>query len=724
MIGIGVQPGAQKEKLVDGAIEGSDNDEPASKRPTTRLAKMLAMEKLGKSSGHATVQQSPGAEAREKGNKGNATPKVRATRPQAQNTPKSTKDSSLKRKKKTEMRGEGNQTPEVPESSVTSANQHQSTCDSHECEFFGPKDSPGADSDNEDQRSTSGESTENLDLASGEDEELGASVAPETTNTENPESTTTSTSTSTTTADSTEESQGDMSAGCSGPSLLASSGSGSSDLLPSTGSDSTNHPAVEQPSPSKDAGQVTSSQPASILNMVSIKVEPALSQSSEASDDEEDEDDTSEEDEDLNQNQSQRAQENLTSAQKITLKLEPPSDDSFSDEEADKMDEEHTMQQRTVSSMPAEENDRSNDNAADTELHSGDVRGPPLVISLARHTLSDLPIGSRSSNGTSTNDNHSMLNAAPVQEPAVLPTSTPAPTNPVNPQEKVIFFSCTACSEVFPCYNDHLLRKHVLVKHNIEITDDYFQSYKMTAKDVLWCTKCSTNVKLCNMDEHYQLCKPLSSKDTAFEPIQNVIPVDRFIGRHLCGICDEALDSRYLLKNHLQQAHADLVKKVILSPKFRCAKCLKSFATSLDAIQHWVSPCVDNPSRETILEMASGSCYCDFCEKAHSSPIMTSDCFFHKQAWRCALCLEIFNELRSLTSHLQEYHEAHGSKKKPSVQCPFCPQTGCYTATLPHVLNHHFHDSLNEKNPTALLSHSTSRSPSKSNGVSGNQAES
>lgn len=319
-------------------------------------------------------------------------------------------------------------------------------------------------------------------------------------------------------------------------------------------------------------------------------------------------------------------------------------------------------------------------------------KSPPKVASKSKTPQSKLPHTAKSPQLHRTSVN-------------VVPSTMPLITRKVPKEpsiEDAVLLGCKFCGETFPFQNDNLLRKHILIKHDQEIEDTYFEDNTVKSRNLRRCKTCSV-VVLNKFREHWEKCSSSLSVDSAFEDVELS---RQTLSKHHCGICRGVFKLRYQLRDHLKEAHSNsnVSSKVILDPDFRCSQCLKRFADADSLIKHCVS-CTDltRPRTETIMELARSLLICDFCNKKHSTLAETTSCYLKNSIYRCVLCTAVHKDKSLFYRHLHAYHGLRvDSEPKLTMSCPVCGdiEPDRYTAIFPHVVTIHFSPMLQTRNQT------------------------
>lgn len=303
---------------------------------------------------------------------------------------------------------------------------------------------------------------------------------------------------------------------------------------------------------------------------------------------------------------------------------------------------------------------------------------------IERPSLNIIKLASGSSTSSSSSSN---VRSPPYQKPSlsVIPLSAKS-------SKGMILLGCKICGEVFPCHEDNLFRRHIFIKHDIEIVDDkYFEDSKIQSDKLLRCRKCKV-VVLNKCEEHQLLCLPGLTKEAAFEELPiNALNWPRKVS-HLCGLCGKGFSMRFELRNHTIKEHKTLANKMIFDPHFRCVRCLLRFDESYTLGKH-CQGCVEvRPRKETVLELAKCLSYCDFCGNSHTGLSESTSCYLNKGIFRCVLCLVTSRDKSHFYRHLHLYHGLTLQQQpKLLIDCPICDfGPDKYTVIFPHVVTEHY----------------------------------
>ncbi|ODN02835.1 hypothetical protein Ocin01_03828 [Orchesella cincta] len=312
-------------------------------------------------------------------------------------------------------------------------------------------------------------------------------------------------------------------------------------------------------------------------------------------------------------------------------------------------------------------------------------------------------------NRNNTGSVSTVKSSTPVAAASNLPPPDPigieevsSTSSPVVTKKVAAFLGCKKCGDTFPISSDNLFRKHVLIRHDEEIAENdttVFESSKLSPKDLRRCKKCNFMV-INKFEEHQMKCLPFVSVEAAFEPVDKNSTDS--LSRLECGLCPNRYTARYELKEHVDKNHAQLSKKIILDPEYRCASCLKRFDESVALMRH-CAICTDRqPRPETILELAKSAADCDICSKKHPTIEETLCCYLRKNYRRCMFCFAVFQGKNYFYRHLHQYHSLQmcSTTKQYRVPCPICPTgtTERISQISHHMVTKHFAHMLSTTN--------------------------
>ncbi|XP_072036963.1 uncharacterized protein [Amphiura filiformis] len=155
----------------------------------------------------------------------------------------------------------------------------------------------------------------------------------------------------------------------------------------------------------------------------------------------------------------------------------------------------------------------------------------------------------------------------------------------------------------------------------------------------------------------------------------------------VCALCDEAFKFLTEYNNHMDELHPNLGKRErVLSNKFRCEDCKKSFRSPIHMERHKRRAAAEEPLPKGPVQVK-----CKYCEKSFSMEqgLMNHTLRYHPEhrRFQCTAndCMESFDEKDERAMHLEEVHKLD---PKQIYKCPVDLCDKAYTTMT--ALNYHY----------------------------------